>query len=458
MKRAILIGTIFGMAALAIFGVLYARVWDPLWNPFRPEPTKVIDEMTVRMGKLKVLHSEGKIDFHAKDVEKPISFSVNSKVDEDRRDPQNPKAQMISEILIKPKEGEISIGIENKTIGKTSYYRLTKLTFPKKEIPPEIEKTIDLAIKMIKDKWFKIDQESIVRGLRKIGGMVGEEPPPEIEEQFGKLSEIQEKFQKKMEELLKGRKFFLPKKELPDEKIGREKLYHYVVSLNKEEVKKVILEMNKAMSEIMGEAIEEEKIKEFQKELDEFFEKISEIEAEIWIGKKDFYLYKIKGEKEIDLQKIEPKEKGRMIIKMEIDFSGFDQLIEIKAPEEFISIEEIIEAIFAPFLGELKMARSRARDVKRMSDMMQIGSAMGMYYSEFDRYLPSKTMPTQIGNYLSVPKNPGSGPCPDYQWISNLKNPQKFCVYACLENGNFYAVSHKGTKELEEPPKTLDCW
>jgi Mor family transcriptional regulator len=420
----------------------------------------VIDEMTIRMEKLKTLHSEGKIDWSVKDVEEPFSLSLNFKSDIDGKDPQTPKSEVNFGLLMEAEEKEFSIGGETKTIGKTSYYRLTKLTFPKEEIPLEAEPMLNLVIKLIKDKWLKIDPESILNALRKIAEMTGEELPPEIEEQFKKFSQIQEKIQKKIEELLRGKKFFLPKKELPDEKIGEKKLYHYLVSLNKEELKKTIVELLKAMSEIIGKPIEEEEIKEFQEEFDKFFEKIGGIEAEIWIGKKDLYLYKIKAKKEIDLSKIEPEEKGRIIIKVEVDFSNFDQPIEIKAPEEFISIEEIIEAIFAPFLSSLKEARSKARDARRMSDISMIRSAMEMYYLDHGKYLTSKTMPERIEHYLLVemPKDPGSGPCPEYRWISNLKNPQKFCVFACLENGNFYAVSHKGTKELEEPPKTLDCW
>lgn len=64
--------------------------------------------------------------------------------------------------------------------------------------------------------------------------------------------------------------------------------------------------------------------------------------------------------------------------------------------------------------------------------------------------------------YYSKPpieiKDPGNGPCSSYQRISNSVNLQKYCIWACLENGKFLAASHKGIKLLEEVPTSLDCW
>lgn len=55
-------------------------------------------------------------------------------------------------------------------------------------------------------------------------------------------------------------------------------------------------------------------------------------------------------------------------------------------------------------------------------------------------------------------KDPGQGPCPSYQRIPNSNDLQRYCVWACLENGKFFAASEKGTKLLEQAPTDLDCW
>jgi len=99
------------------------------------------------------------------------------------------------------------------------------------------------------------------------------------------------------------------------------------------------------------------------------------------------------------------------------------------------------------------------KDPKRESDMRQIALAMEMYYDEMNSYLQSEFMPVTIPPHLNlVPVDPGYGPCSSYQWISNMDDPQKYCTWACLQDGRFFAASHKGTGELDEAPNNLDCW
>jgi len=461
-KKPFIIKIIAGLIVLIIFGVgiaLYTRAWDPLWNPFRPEPEEVIEKMSGKMAEVKILHSEGKIEAIGKEDEKEIfAFSISFSGDSDNTDPKNLKSTFSFKLVLKGEGEEFSIEGETKTIGKISYYKLTKLTFPEKEIPEEMA-MINLVITFLKDKWFRVDPESILNWLKKMTEGMGEPLPPEIEEQFRKQVQFQEEFSKKAEELLKGRKLYLIKKEFPDVKIQNKKAYHYLVSLNREEIKRLIPEMMESLGTFLGQPMGKEEIKEFKGEFGQFLDKMGEITGEIWIGKKDLYLYKVRGEKEIDMSKLELGGKGKAIVKLDINFAKFNQPIEIKAPEESISIEEILDAILTPFLGVMGEARSRARDARRMADLRQIQTAMEIYYSERNRYLSSANMPKSIGDYLpSLSTDPGNGPCPDYRWISNLKDPQKHCLYTCLESGKFFAVSHKGSKELDNPPTNLDCW
>ena len=98
-------------------------------------------------------------------------------------------------------------------------------------------------------------------------------------------------------------------------------------------------------------------------------------------------------------------------------------------------------------------------DHKRLSDFSSIYLAQNIYYDDEDHYFQSETMPVSISKYLNpFPKDPGSGPCSSYQWISNIKDSKKFCTWGCLSDGRFIAASHKGTKALKEIPTDLDCW
>jgi len=345
----LLIKIVIGVVVLAVVGtgvVLATRIWDPLWNPFRPEPEKVMDEMLKKMKEVKTLHS--KIDFLIKgENEQKTEFSLKIEGDDDRNDPESFKWDGKIDALFSvagqgiPVGGKFALGAEYRMIGKVSYLKLT--TLPPLPFLEMVEETgIDFS--KIKNQWIKIDQESVQNLIKEIepsrAAMIPEEP-----------TKIQKEFQEKIKKILAGRKIYLIEKELPDEKIGENLAYHYRIVLNQEEVKKLIPEIWKVMEEIMlketgmAPTINE---KEFQKKFDEFFEKIGKISGEIWIGKKDGYIYKIKFDKEIDLAQLvktgnSPSSYKALIkLNLEANYSKFGETLEIKPPAEFKVIEDVL--------------------------------------------------------------------------------------------------------------------
>jgi hypothetical protein len=104
----------------------------------------------------------------------------------------------------------------------------------------------------------------------------------------------------------------------------------------------------------------------------------------------------------------------------------------------------------------------RAHDARRQSDITQINLAMKMYYdANNNQYLQSETLPKSIGNILNpFPKEQSGGPCSSYQWISNMNDSQRFCVWACLkdEDGKFIVSSQKGVTTTDKAPNNLDCF
>ncbi|MFC1663734.1 type II secretion system protein [Patescibacteria group bacterium] len=141
---------------------------------------------------------------------------------------------------------------------------------------------------------------------------------------------------------------------------------------------------------------------------------------------------------------------------------------------ELLVVIAIIGILASIVLVSLSGARAKARDVRRMSDIRQISTAMEMDYSDNEAYTQSAAMPTAIGSYLdSVPLDPGAG-TPAYNWVDNsatgCDDGQRFCTYTTLENAGgcsggtpvrFFAASHKGTKEIcdvASPTWDCDCW
>jgi hypothetical protein len=128
--------------------------------------------------------------------------------------------------------------------------------------------------------------------------------------------------------------------------------------------------------------------------------------------------------------------------------------------------------LFLTMTLALGKARGTARDAKRMADIRSIQNALEMEYNLEKEEYPlisvdayGRLTISQIGVY-SLPKDPGGGKvlnCNDkkdtpYHAISNSMDRKKYCIWACLENGKFFAASPKGTKTLDRPPTDLNCW
>lgn len=115
------------------------------------------------------------------------------------------------------------------------------------------------------------------------------------------------------------------------------------------------------------------------------------------------------------------------------------------------------------FKEQKPYSEEEARDARRKADIRQIITAQEMYYGKNGYYLKSLSLKNggtpAIPDYLDE-MHEGKEGHPDYVWLNNTKDSSnsKFCVYAELEQGGYYAGSHKGKKILDSSPKNLSCW
>jgi prepilin-type N-terminal cleavage/methylation domain-containing protein len=130
---------------------------------------------------------------------------------------------------------------------------------------------------------------------------------------------------------------------------------------------------------------------------------------------------------------------------------------------ELLVVIAIIGILASIVLVSLGGARTKARDARRQSDIRQIVTAQEMYYGDTEAYYTEAgtdgALVGPISTYLSpVPKDPSTSV--GYHWFDNTGtgNNQKFCVYATMESGKFFAGSNKGTRQLDAAPANLDCW
>lgn len=495
-----LVKIIMGVVTLVFLGVgiaLAARIWDPLWNPFRPSPEKVISKMTEKMKEVKTLRTDLNAEL---DIKNELEFNLKGKfwADADNNDPKNIKSAGGADINFAMEGMQFSLGLETKQIGETSYFKLT--TIPATPLIENFLTMVGIDLKELKNQWIKSDKESLkeLLGEEYYEGLMKEQ-----EEEEKKQEVMIEEFKK----IIENKKFYSVKEELPDEKIGDKKTYHYTVSLDKEEIKKIIPELlnitdiseslsaararakeariiadmmqmrsgaeiiysdeggyhkvncdysgkwvymselckdiaeyagNKpvifavnqeycaftplpvkgyyycidselnavttninpqgtgycngktfvcpAEVEILEEDYKKAADEELSKDIDKFFEKVGELSGELWIGKKDYLLYRFRGEKTFDLSQFKEGEKGTILIKLDIDLSKFNQPVKIEVPGEYKNLEEILGGMFGEYGEYLGEAQARAKDARIIADVYQLRTMAELMYSDKNSY------------------------------------------------------------------------
>ncbi len=298
-------GIIFG-GILATGTVLAARVWDPMWNPFRPEPERVITKMSVKMGELKTWHNDFNLELETDNKYGPqTDVTTNISIDNDVADPRKLKLAGSYNTIYSLNGTQLSSGIEFMVFSENNsiYMKLTAIPrYPINDIG------LEKIWKQLKDQWILFDKESL-KGWQ--------------QEEL-KSAEDQEK-PEKLKIPIADKELYTIKKELPDEKINETNVYHYEVILNKERLKKIILEVFQSFFEAFGGQVSlfvpgSAELEGFEQNIDKFFEKAGEIPAEVLIVKKDNFLYQFKVEKSFNLDK-NNELADALSVKLDINFS-----------------------------------------------------------------------------------------------------------------------------------------
>lgn len=395
-KRLILFSilVILLIFVFGIIGVLASRIWDPLWNPFRPSPEKVIGKMVLEIEKVKTL--EQKMEFLIKIKNQgDVEVKLISEGKEDKSQPEKQKIAQKFDILVSFSEKEAPIGAgmkfalagETRTLEEESYFKFTTLP----AIP--FFEMMEIDFSQIEDQWIKVDQESIIDFIKELAK---DEWMPEMEkmvEEFEKKLEerkiAEKEIQEKVKKILSERTPIFVKKEFPDEEIDGIKVYHYLIGIDKNKLLETIPELWKIIEEEMlkeyGTSITFNE-KELTEKLGEIFDKIGDLEGEIWIGKKDYLPYRIKGEKTLDLAQFNSNEEGTVSLILDIKNSRFNQPIEIEAPSEYKELKEILIPVFEEYMKILEENRSRAKDARIMANMSQVRSIAELIYSKDNSY------------------------------------------------------------------------
>ncbi|OGZ26850.1 MAG: hypothetical protein A2365_03775 [Candidatus Nealsonbacteria bacterium RIFOXYB1_FULL_40_15] len=183
---AVIIIVLAGGIALA------SRIWDPLWNPFRPSPEEIMSRMNQEMDN--VLTSSVKIEANAS--QKDQSFSVLVEGDIDGSDPE--LAEFDGKFDFSGSFKGISISLSGNYLVSKEGVFLKINNIPPLPIP------VDLSV--IEGKWIKAGESSGQAGL---------------------------------EDIFSEKDIFYVKKELKDEKIDGVSAYHLITGIRAEKIRDV---------------------------------------------------------------------------------------------------------------------------------------------------------------------------------------------------------------------------
>lgn len=208
---------------------------------------------------------------------------------------------------------------------------------------------------------------------------------------------------KKLEEIIKKYKFFKFEKDLGDEKIGEMTAYHYKTSLDGQAAADFYIELLKELGKTAYAGQENgggNSENSYRKTVEEIEEGIAEnrdlikmledkFEVEVWIGKNDRYIYRIKLNGKLDQEFLNTLEervaksetsnsgknnssdgakKASFDINFDLRFYDLNQDIEVRKPEGAGDLGKILESIAKDFL---QLAASPDSDKDGLTDEME---------------------------------------------------------------------------------------
>lgn len=195
----------------------------------------------------------------------------------------------------------------------------------------------------------------------------------------------------------------------------------------------------------------------FLKEVDKFFEKIGEISADLWIGKNDHYLYKIKGEKMFEIK--EDGKNSKIFLSVDINFSNFNQPVEIEEPKEYKDLLEVLKEGERAFNQDLEFGEPSMNiyAVKRtnMAILSNVASLIYFDNNTFqglckDRFTLNTSFPKYEKELLEINKN--------ILPLSDCRSAKEsYCIITDINKTGIGQLCIDNTSLVEEIPDGTFC-
>lgn len=446
-KIGIIIGSILAIIVLFVIvltAVLATRIWDPMWSPFRPKPEIVLAGMASKMAEAKSVHSKINFGMSANDTATGDNFKLNVKTegDSDVSDAAKPKmsinANIDTTITMLGGSMGVSLSGQAKTTDNVFYFKLDDLYVPIPGFDQIFEAETGVRLSDVKNNWYKIS-EADANALNSASGG----------------AQIQQKdLTAKILKMFTTDNIFIVKEQKADEVIGGKNVYHYVITVDKNKVKKAI-----------SDAITDSGAPKFlaaagETAIDEISAKAGELSADVYIGKKDLLLYKAEFLKDLPPSLFQPDAKGKFTVNFTVEYSDFEKPLTVEAPKDAVDLKPIIEL-------SIKKIEENAKVERIQSNMEKIAALAGDIFSEKNSYSLVNCVKDSavLGPEVSIELSPIQTLCDDIKSLVGEtpifnRTAKKYCASVKLPDGSYWCIDNSLNSKRTTAPclaRTLVC-
>lgn len=378
------------IVAGAAFGFTYFQNEDP---------NQVVNKAVANLSKIKSEEFSIEIkseisDGSSKTDNLPLSLLSNNKIvvifsalgGFDINDQANPR--VFANLKFDAKQGikySANVDLDGKFIDKILYLKPNNLNLADFFGGSAATNPLD----QFKDKWIKIDFNSAKENI-------STEEENYLKSYFEKYFSSS-KFNQ-FADSIKNYRLLAVTKNFPKEKIDGNSVYHFAYSINKDEAKKWYLDMINIMS---SQTAGESQSQYLVQAVDKIFDSIGNIDGEIWVGDKDYFIYKISSGYQVDSTSSYTPSYNLSLI---ASYKNHNKPISVDVPVQFTDIKEVITALMGDQLVQ-------SEDTTVFSDLAILNSAIALYLSDVaNPYLCKNKNTIYATSKITVPPGWKLGP------------------------------------------------
>ncbi len=335
-------------------------------------PAKILEKYFAGRGTAETFSASFSLSYTDKNA--PLGMSGDSATQEltlgvsgdgfyDNSDKNTPKTEATTKLFTKSGGSEFSVELQTMNIGKVIYFNLDKI--------PQIKNLLD-------DKnisWLKLDLDELQK-------YASENFPASMASSTESLASNVE-LKNKIVKIWKDSKFFTPGTTMAKEDINGTPTYRLEPQIDSAKINEAVINSINTIQSYQKS--EDPKLTDEQKRaISLLIEKFKVKDLKIWIGQKDYKLYRMN--------------------------------LVLAAP----SISDFSLTNGGDYIPALSTARAKSRDAKRLADIRQMASALELYanennggYPEGQNGVPIDISPKFIGVMPTAP-TPTDGNCTDY--------------------------------------------